>query len=183
MREDTYKWTTFCEPVHKCPPPRAPRHLLRSPQPTTHNLECYNGWTNVRWRHKKIWPFTGSQILLKERYSISFELFSKQSKFSKYHMPVQLHSNTCSIVPCPARVGMNMTKCRFSGFPSLYIYKHNSSDIFKKGNKWHPDVTGLADVKRIQSVKTHLHESTSQPSTEHRPNPLVESLLPCSLWI
>ena len=112
MREDMNHMhsSQFCEPVHKCPPPRAPRHLLRSPQPTTHNLECYNGWTNVRWRHKKIWPFTGSQILLKERYSISFELFSKQSKFSKYHICLCICNFISIPVPlCPVQLGSGWT--------------------------------------------------------------------------
>ena len=62
-------------------------------------------------------------------------VFKTIQVFQISYMPVhlQLHFNTCSIVPCPARVGMNMTKCRFSGFPSLK-HKHNSSDFFEKGN-------------------------------------------------
>ena len=95
----------FCEPVHKCQPPRAPRHLLRFPQPTT-QLRMFCGWINVRWHHKKIWQFTGSQILLKERYQY-LNCFQNNPSFPNIIC-------LCNYIPipvplCPVQLGLGWT--------------------------------------------------------------------------
>ena len=83
------------------------------------------------------------------------------------------------MVPCPASVGMNMTKCRLSGFPSLkktVIFTENTVLDGCSTVGWDG-----CSMNMLTSGGKHLHESPTQPGTEHGSDSFVESLLPRSL--